>query len=225
MLIRLYLLLVAGAGPLAFPLAQKGYTSLHVLLFTLVLPAAALLLAALPLLGRLGRDSLARFIVHGAAGGALATFALEAVRYPGFRLGFMPGNLPRLMGVLLADRFALGPSSLSDLTGFAYHFWNGACFGIIFALLAAGRARAWAVPYGLVVGAGFLASPVVQAMGGGFLGLDFGWRFVATVLAAHAAYGAALGGFLALAGLPSSQAGAGIPSREMRSAGLAGGAG
>jgi len=32
------------------------------------------------------------------------------------------------MGVLLLDRFALGPSALSDIAGFSYHFWNGAAF-------------------------------------------------------------------------------------------------
>jgi len=39
-----------------------------------------------------------------------------------------------LMGVLLFDRFALGPSPASTFAGFAYHFWNDACFGIIFTL-------------------------------------------------------------------------------------------
>lgn len=115
-----------------------------------------------------------------------------AGRYPGFRLGFMPGTLPRLMGVLLLDRFALGPSALSDLAGFAYHFWNGASFGIVFVMLALGRSSWWAVPYGTAVGLGFLASPVVVAIGVGPFGRDFGWHFAATVLTAHVLYGLAL---------------------------------
>ena len=104
----------------------------------------------------------------------------------------MPGNLPRLMGVLLLDRFALGPSTLSDAAGFAYHAWNGASFGIVFTMLAKGRSSWWAVPFGLLVGLGFLASPVVLALGVGPFGRDFGWQFAATVLAAHAAFGLAL---------------------------------
>jgi hypothetical protein len=124
--------------------------------------------------------------------GALATVALEAVRYSGFRLGFMPGNLPELMGVLLLDRFALGPSLASNLAGFAYHFYNGAAFGVIFALLIGHRSRYWAVPYGVAIGLGFLVSPVVQSLGVGLFGRDFGWQFAATVLTAHAAFGAAL---------------------------------
>jgi len=96
------------------------------------------------------------------------------------------------MGVLLLDRFALGPSTLSDAAGFAYHAWNGASFGIVFTMLAKGRSSWWAVPFGLLVGLGFLASPVVLALGVGPFGRDFGWQFAATVLAAHAAFGLAL---------------------------------
>jgi len=104
----------------------------------------------------------------------------------------MPGNLPELMGVLLLDRFVLGPSAASTLAGFVCHFWNGASFGIIFELLAGSRSRWWAVPYGVAIGVGFLGSAVVQALGVGLFGMDFGWRFAATVLLAHAAFGAAL---------------------------------
>ena len=46
--------------------------------------------------------------------------------------------------------------------------------------------------YGILVGVGFLASPVVQSLGVGLFGVDFGWRFAATVLTAHAAFGFAL---------------------------------
>jgi hypothetical protein len=128
----------------------------------------------------------------------VATLALEAVRYSGFKLGFMPGNLPELMGVLLLDRFALGPSTASTLAGFGYHFWNGASFGVIFALVKGRLSKWWAIPYGLAVGVGFLVSPVVQALGVGLFGKDFGWRFAATVLTAHAAFGIALAGLLEL---------------------------
>jgi hypothetical protein len=190
--IRLVLLALASAAPNAFPLSQMGYGSLHQLALVMILPAAAGLLVAWVLLARLGPQSLATLLVRGALAGAVATLALEAVRYPGFRLGFMPGNLPRLMGVLLLDRFALGPTTLSDLAGFAYHAWNGASFGIVFVMLAKGRSSWWAVPYGLAVGLGFLASPVVQALGVGPSGRDFGWHFAATVLTAHAAFGTAL---------------------------------
>ncbi len=157
-----------------------------------VIPAAALIAAAAILLNRSRFGEIAVAIRAGAVAGALATLALEAVRYPGFRLGFMPGNLPELMGVLLLDRFALGPTTASTLAGFAYHFWNGACFGIIFALGRFSLSTLWAVPYGVVIGIGFLLSPVVEALGVGRFGINFGWHFAPTVLAAHVAFGAAL---------------------------------
>jgi hypothetical protein len=139
---------------------------------------------------------LAASIRNGAIAGALATIALEVARYFGFRMGFMPGNLPKLMGVLLFDRFALRPTTASTLAGFAFHFWNGACFGIIFAL---GRFRLpnwWAIPYGIAIGVGFLMSPVAQGLGVSWFGVNFGWHFAATVLAAHLAFGAAMASLL-----------------------------
>lgn len=195
MIIRALVLLLAVVGPLAFPLAQLGYASLHDLGLVALLPSMAGLLAIWSA-SRRRQPDLASVIVRGAGAGAFATLALEAFRYTGFRLGFMPGNLPQLMGVLLLDRLALGPSAWSDVAGFAYHFWNGAAFGIIFLAITGGRSIALAIAYGLAVGVGFLASPVVESLGVGRFGRDFGWHFAATVLSAHAAYGAALGGLL-----------------------------
>ncbi|HEY3383516.1 MAG TPA: hypothetical protein VGK32_17255 [Vicinamibacterales bacterium] len=199
LVLRLVLAGIAAVGPTAFPLSQLGYGSLHALSLALILPAAAALVAAWGVLAWRGSSVQAGLLARGALSGALATFALEAVRYPGFRLGFMPGNLPQLMGVLLLDRFALGPSTASNLAGFAYHFWNGASFGIIYALLAGRRSPWWAVPYSITVGLGFLASPVVLALGVGPFGREFGWHFAATVLTAHAAFGLALTALMARA--------------------------
>lgn len=193
---RLGLAAVAAAGPSAFPLAQMGYAPLSQLAWIAILPSALLLIVAGFLLPRCGVQGIGSALRKGLLAGALATLALEAVRYPGFKLGFMPGNLPDLMGVLLLNRFALGPSAASTLAGFAYHFWNGAAFGAVFALLALGRSRWWAISFGLALGLGFLVSPVVQSLGVGLFGKDFGWHFAATVLTAHAAYGTALGALL-----------------------------
>jgi hypothetical protein len=50
----------------------------------------------------------------------------------------------------------------------------------------------WAIPYGIAVGVGFLMSPVVQGLGVGLFGINFGWHFAVTVLSAHLAFGAAM---------------------------------
>lgn len=188
----LLLLGAASVSPLIFPIAESGRSSMDVLAKVALLPAAALLLATIGLLYRLD-DSLARLSAAGMAAGAVATVALEAIRLPGFWLGFMPGNLPRLMGVLLLDQFAAGPSLKSDVAGWAYHFWNGASFGLIYVLIF-GTCRRWVgTVFGVVLGFGFMFSPVVSALGVGFLGLEFSRGFPLTVTMAHAAFGLALG--------------------------------
>ncbi len=198
--LRLGVLFLAAVAPIAFPLSQMGVADLHTLAGRFILPSIGLLfLIALFLAVRRNRGTLA-LLWHGAVAGALATLALEVFRYAGYRLGFMPGQIPELMGVLLLGRFALGPSLASNIAGYAYHDWNGACFGILFAILSDGflrrRVIPWATAYGIGIGIGFLASPVVSAIGVGFFGRDAGWQFAATVLIAHAAFGIALGALL-----------------------------
>src|SRR5258707_81737 len=188
----LLLLAAAAVSPLIFPVAESGRSSMDALAKAALLPAAALLLITAGLLYRVD-DSLARLSAAGLAAGAIATVALEAIRLPGFWLGFMPGNLPRLMGVLLLDQFATGPTLGSDIAGWTYHFWNGASFGLIY-VLAFGTCRRWiGAVYGALLGVGFMLSPVVAALGVGFLGLEFSRGFPVTVTLAHAAFGGALG--------------------------------
>jgi hypothetical protein len=77
------------------------------------------------------------------------------------------------MGVLLLDQFAAGPSLKSDVAGWAYHFWNGASFGLIYVLVF-GTCRRWVgTVFGVLLGFGFMFSPVVSALGVGFMGLEF----------------------------------------------------
>jgi len=188
----LLLLGAASVSPLIFPIAESGRSSMDVLAKLALLPVALLLLVTVGLLYRLD-DSLARLSAAGMAAGAVATVALEAIRLPGFWLGFMPGNLPRLMGVLLLSQFAAGPSLKSDIAGWAYHFWNGSSFGLIYVLVF-GTCRRWVgAVFGVLLGFGFMFSPVVSALGVGFLGLEFSKGFPLTVTFAHAAFGLALG--------------------------------
>jgi hypothetical protein len=191
-MVILLLLALASVSPLIFPLAESGRSSMDVLAKLVLLPAGALLLITVGALYR-SDDSLARTSALGLAAGAIATVALEFVRLPGFWLGFMPGKLPRLMGVLLLNQFAAGPSLKSDIAGWAYHFWNGASFGLIYVLVF-GTCRRWmGTVFGLSLGVGFIFSPVVAALGVGFMGLEFSKGFPLTVTIAHAAFGLALG--------------------------------
>jgi hypothetical protein len=47
--------------------------------------------------------------------------------------------------------------------------------------------------YGVLLGTGFLASPVPRAMGVGHIGTQFGARFAVTVYLAHIGFGALMG--------------------------------
>jgi hypothetical protein len=192
LMIVVSLVALASVSPLVFPIAESGRSSMDILAKLALLPVAGVLLTALVLLYR-KNDGVAKVGLAGLAAGAVATLGLEAVRLPGFWLGFMPGNLPRLMGVLLLNQFAIGPSFTSDIAGWTYHFWNGACFGLIYVLVF-GTCRRWmGTVFGILIGIGFMLSPVVSALGVGFLGLHFSKGFPVTVTLAHIAFGGLLG--------------------------------
>jgi hypothetical protein len=192
MMTILVLLAAASVSPLIFPLAESGRSTMDALAKFALLPSIAVIGMIWGLLYRRD-DPLAKPVAVGLSAGTVATIALEAIRLPGFWLGFMPGNLPRLMGVLLLNQFATGPTLISDVAGWAYHFWNGASFGLIYVLVF-GTCRRWAgAVYGVLLGLGFMFSPVVSALGVGFLGLEFSKGFPVTVTLAHAAFGGVLG--------------------------------
>ena len=191
-LLLLVTLAAASVGPLMFPAAQAGYGTMAQSAKYFLLPAVGVLIVVAILTWK-SVPAIAHSIAWGGLAGAIATIGLEIVRITGFKMGYMPGNLPRLMGVLLLDRFALGPSFASDLAGWAYHFWNGASFGIIYVLIL-GTSRRWlGLLYGIVAGLGFLVSPVVLSLGVGYFGLQFSPGFPITVLTAHAVFGLLLG--------------------------------
>lgn len=217
--LALLALLAAGVSPNLFPAAQAGYAKMSDLARWLLLPSIGLLIAVIITAFVRGHRVLGGRIVSGLAAGAMATIGLEIVRTVGFHLGGMPGDLPRLLGVLITDRFMLGPSTVSDVLGYAYHFWNGACFGLIFAVILGRRRLWWPIGYGILIGAGFLASPAVQAMGVGFLALQMP-AMIVTVVIAHIAYGLMLGLLLAR-WLPEGawiRRAARLPERPLRSA-------
>lgn len=192
---------LAGAtasGALLFAIAQGGYASFPDLVkgwgvagaLAVVVAAVAARIAAGP--------RLLRAVAVGAVAGIVGTGGLELVREIGFRqFHSMPGDIAMLMGVLLTNRIMDGPDTTSNLAGWADHVWNGAMFGVIFAVLVGGFPRLRrgvavlaGIGYGLLLGTGFLLSPVPVAIGAGRFGADFGPRFAVTVYLAHALFGA-----------------------------------
>jgi hypothetical protein len=173
-----------------FAVSEAGYASLSRLALEVKLPAIGLLLALGLAAAALGWRGLGRTLLLGLGIGIVATAGLELVRIVGFRaFHAMPGSMPMLMGVLLTNRIMVGPDAVSNLLGWADHVYNGVTFVLIYLLLF-GRRQPWlAFPYALVVGTGFLMSPVPKVLGAGFFGAALGAKFAITVYLAHALFG------------------------------------
>ena len=194
LIITLILLALAAISPNLFPVAQAGMSSFPSLIVQFLFPSVALIVLLIIISKKLKYKDVTRLAINGIAAGIISTIALEIFRESGFRLGAMPGDLPRLMGVLMLNQFASGPDGWSDLAGWLYHFWNGAMFGLIFSLLF-GQGKLWqGLLFGLLIGIGFMISPVVKSLGIGLFGIDFkdGYQFAVTVTVAHAAFGLVL---------------------------------
>lgn len=196
------LLAATAGGALTLAIAENGNASYQALTLYVTVPASVAIFLAAGVARVAGLASFARAVVLGLAFGAASTAGLELVRNIGFyEFGSMPGQLPELMGVLVTNRIMLGPTIGSDIVGWALHVWNGALFGVTFALLAGGSPRrkghwhgaALGLAFGLVIGTGFLASPVSRATGAGIFGSVMGAKYVITVYLAHAVFGALLG--------------------------------
>ena len=194
LLIAFILLALAAISPNLFVAAQAGVAPFSSLAIQFLLPSVALIFLVTIISKILKYTDIFRLAVNGISAGIISSVVLEIFRESGFRLGMMPGDLPRLMGVLLLNQFASGPDKWSDLAGWSYHFWNGAAFGLIFSLLL-GKSKMWqGLLYGLLISIGFMISPVVKSLGIGLFGVDFksGYQFALTVTIAHAAFGLTL---------------------------------
>jgi hypothetical protein len=193
LIFTLLILALAGIAPNLFVAAQAGYAKFSALALNVLIPSIVLIPVVMLIAYFRSHRNLLRQILVGITGGLIGTVGLEIFRHIGFLLGGMPGELPKLMGVLMLDRFAMGPNLLSNLAGWGYHFWNGASFGIIYSLII-GRGRSWmGAIYGFIIGIGFMASPAALSLGVGLFGADFGWGFPVTVILAHLAFGVLLG--------------------------------
>ncbi len=190
-----FALLFAGVSPNLLVVAQAGYAQLSSLIVWVLFPSIVLLAIVYFVARARGETNLARTMAVGAVAGIAGTVGLEIVRETGFLLGGMPGEMPKLMGVMILNRFALGPNAASNLAGWTYHFWNGASFGIVLAVLFGHVKWGYGILFALFIALGFMAGPATLALGVGRFGLDFGWGFPVTVTLAHIAFGAVFGIF------------------------------
>lgn len=192
-------LLPAAVGPNVLVVAlTPGMPEMPALTRWALLPSVALLGLVWAIAARLRLARLNNRIWTGIWVGFGCTAALDVFRLISFSLGLLPGNMPRMFGVLILDQMALGPSTLSDIAGNLYHSWVSVCFGLTYTLLV-GQTRWWGgLIWGLIIEVGMMTTPpMVVAMDTGYFGLKLGKGLLNGVflgsLIPHISYGIALG--------------------------------
>jgi len=192
-------LVTAAIGPNILVVAlTPGMPGMPVLTRWALLPSLVLLLAAWGLAFLWGYERLTDRIWTGLWIGAATTAALDLFRLISFSLGLLPGNMPRMFGVLILDTMAGGPTPWSDFVGSLYHYWVSACFGLTYTLIC-GRTPWWGgLIWGLIIEVGMMTTPpMVVAMDTGYFGLKSGKGLLNGVflgsLVPHIAYGIILG--------------------------------
>jgi len=196
-------LAAVSVSPLMFTVSSAGYSSMNWLGLHALLPAVIAVAIVWGLAMIRGWQRLARGVPTALVAGMLATVGLEIVRLIGFRLfDAMPGSMPELMGVKLLDQFMTGPTTLSNLTGWGDHFWNGFSFAIIYILIFGRRAWWIGTLYALGIGTIFMISPVMSGIGAGLFGQAYApVAFPLTVYIAHITFGTVLGTVVGRSGI------------------------
>jgi len=147
-----------------------------------------LVVAAVAIARNEAKAPLHRAIVAGAVGGFVGTIAYDL-----FRLPFLAGGLRLLApidsyGVLLLD--AVGSSGRTGMAGWFFHFANGVCFGIAYAVIAAGRHWGWGIAWAMVLETATVATPFAS-----LYGLTERPIIIGIAYLAHLPYGYAVGRF------------------------------
>jgi len=168
-------------------------------------------------IGILSRSKFPRItnrIFVGMSAGVVASFALEAIRIPGYMFAkWLPmDSMISLPGLFLTEKI----TALSEvkqtvmqsgvamnlyhapldafMVGALWHFWNGATFGIIYALLI-GKGKWWyGMIWAFIIEIVMMLAPYLIIMKGPF-GIEHmdGYNIFAITLIAHLAFGAVLG--------------------------------
>ncbi len=154
-----------------------------------------LVLGGIAVYARRHHPDLFRRIVVGFGMGAVATVALDAFREAGVIHGWLPGDTPVMFGKMVT-----GSSSFATFypVGLLVHVLNGADFGLFYAFVWGKRpsyrnAVLWAVAWAVLLEIGMMTGPPMAPMVGPF-GYNFAWpQLFLLTLAAHVAFGIALG--------------------------------
>lgn len=192
-LILTLVVLACGAIPVnAFVFAPAGFITWGAYFWYLTIPSAVLAQAIL-VYGYFTR--MERFFNRywvGIWAGIIGTIVLDAVRLTGYKIGWMPYDVPRVAGTMIFDIMLTGPTPLSDFIGYANHFWIGANIGFLYTLMFGRTHWIGSLFWLLFYEAGMMTSPAVIMMAGP-LGLQFGYGILVVSFTAHVVFGVVQG--------------------------------
>jgi len=180
--------------------------------YAVLLPATAVLYGIAALDRLRGDGKMWRAVMIGTIGGLIGAVAYDVFRLPfvfSHALGLdasvgvpqMPlfKVFPRFGALILGQNVEQPSYSLgANLLGWAYHFSNGATFGVMFAALIGEATRrfqggwVWAVLMAMGIEACLLVSPY-----SGFFSIAITPTFIAVTLVAHLIFGVGLGLYFA----------------------------
>jgi hypothetical protein len=183
--------------------------------YSILLPGTALLYGIAILDRTRGDGRLWRAVVLGTLAGLVGAIAYDAFRLPFVysdawglaRIGIPQMPLfkvfPRFGALILGQPIEQSSYSLNaQLTGWAYHFSNGATFGVMFAAMYAGTREAACglarkpIAYATTMAVGIelclLASPYTS-----FFGIPLTTSFIVVTIMAHLIFGVGLGAYFA----------------------------
>ena len=178
----------ASVSILALLLHVNGFLPMYFLVDVLAAPSLVLLLLLGIYAARINAGVFLDRLIVGAWGGIAATLAYDAIRLAiraSNLITFNPFQTHPAFGRLITGLPETDMTAI--LVGWAYHFWNGFGFGIMYTLIA-GNAR-W---YYALVWAMFLEIGWLTALPGTFQ-LRMSPEVVAVSFIGHGAYGVVLG--------------------------------
>ena len=170
-----------------------GFWSMRAFACAVLVPST-LALVGIAALARREWHRPASWVVEGAVAGVVAACAYDL-----FRLPFVLNGYPLFKVFPRFGELLLGtdePRWLVHAVGWAYHFSNGACLGIMF-LSACPSANRRVIFFGCVAWALVVEGALLASDYTSFFGLPYNGAFVALTASAHLVFGVALGAWLA----------------------------
>ena len=211
--LTILIIILSGASASLLLLPPLGIIPYATFRDIAIIPSVVIIFA----IGILSRSKFPRLtsrLFKGMAAGAIASLALEAIRIPGYMFAkWMPmDSMISLPGLLLTEKI----TALSEvkqvimqsdvpmilyhapldafISGGLWHFWNGATFGIVYALVI-GKGKWWyGMIWAVIIEMVMMVAPYLIMMKGPF-GVEHmdGYNIFVITLIAHLAFGAVLG--------------------------------